>query len=154
MQILAHIVLKCDAVSSDVARGHLSIRPDRRTLELLERRSRHEAQPKTALAERYLREGLLMSEHPGIHFVDGPMGRRAAVVGCGLDVWEIIGVVRDNGGSIAEAAAYLELEPALVDTALRYYGSNRDEINTWIRRAEEVAEHEEAKWRAGRDAIS
>jgi len=130
------------------------MRPDLATLERLERRARHEAQPKTALAERYLREGLLMSDHPGIHFVEGPMGRRPAVLGCGLDVWEIITVIQDNAGSAAEAAAYLELEPGLVEVAARYYGSNQHEIDEWVDRVEEVAHDEEAKWRAARNALS
>jgi uncharacterized protein (DUF433 family) len=72
----------------------------------LRRRSRLSGQPRTTLAERYLYEGLLMDEIQGIHFVDGPMGRRPAVLGTGLDVWEIVKAVKDSG-SAREAAAYL-----------------------------------------------
>ncbi len=92
-----------------------------------------------------------MDEHPGIHFVDGEMGRRPAVLGCGLDVWEIVSVVRDNSGSKEEAAAYLELEQSLVEIAMGYYGSNRDEIDEWTTRVDEFNEVEEEKWRAAQE---
>ena len=130
------------------------MRPERTTLELLERRARAEAQPKSKLAERYLREGVQMDEHPGIHFVDGALGRRPAVLGTGLDVWEVIETVRENDGSVAQAAAYLEIEARSVEVALRYYGSNREEIDAWIERVGDIAEDEEAKSRRAREALA
>jgi len=96
------------------AGGQLSLRPSAKTLERLRERARLLGQKHTVLAERYLEEGVLMDEHPNIHFVDGALGRRPAVLGTGLDVWEIVQVAKDNGGSIAETAAYLEVEPRLV----------------------------------------
>ena len=57
-----------------------------------------------------------MDEFPGIHFVDGALGRRPSLVGTGLDVWEVVQVLRDNDGSTAETAVYLEIEPRLVQT--------------------------------------
>lgn len=135
-------------------RGQLSIRPSSRTLERLRERARLLGQKHTVLAERYLAEGVLMDEHPGIHFVDGPMGRRPAVMGTGLDVWEIVEVAKDNDGSIEETAAYLEIDPRLVETAIRYYGSNQEEIDDWMARGRELSEREEARWRAAQAAIS
>jgi uncharacterized protein (DUF433 family) len=129
------------------------MRPALTTLERLRRRARLAGEPRTALAERYLDEGLAMDEFPGIHFVGGPMGRRAAVMGTGLDVWEIVKAVKD-GGSIEEAAAYLEIEPRLIDLGIRYYGSNREEIDDWLARVRELSEHEEARWRAAQDALT
>jgi uncharacterized protein (DUF433 family) len=108
-------------------------------------------EPKTTLAERYLDEGLAMDEFPGIHFVDGPMGRRPALIGTGLDVWEIVKAVHD-GGSAEEGAAYLEVDLRTVNTALTYYGSNREEVDDWIARVHAISEVEEAKWRASREA--
>jgi uncharacterized protein (DUF433 family) len=136
------------------ARGHLSIRPWESTLERLRIRARLAGEQRTTLAERYLREGLLMDEFPGIHFVDGAMGRRPAIAGTGLDVWEIVKVIRDNDDSAEEAAAYLEIEPRLVEIAVRYYGSNREEIDDWIARVHELSEREQAKWLAGQEAIA
>lgn len=125
-----------------------------RTLERLRERARLLGAQHTTLAERYVEEGILMDENPGVYFVDGPMGRRPAVLGTGLDVWEIVEVAKDNDGSIDETAAYLEVDPRVVDTALRYYGSNREEIDDWIARTRELAEREEASWRAAQEAIT
>lgn len=130
------------------------MRPQESTLARLSVRARLAGQQRTALAERYLREGLLMDEFPGVHFVDGALGRRAALVGTGLDVWEVVKVIHDNDGSAAEAAAYLEIEPRLVQIAAGYYGSNRDEIDDWIARVHEVSEREQAKWQAAQEAIA
>jgi uncharacterized protein (DUF433 family) len=138
----------------DAERGQLSMRPTKRTLERLRERARLLGERHTTLAERYLEEGMLMDEHPNIHFIDGAFGRRPAVLGTGLDVWEIVEVATDNAGSVAQTAAYLEIDPRLVESALRYYGSNREEIDGWIARIRGLNEREEANWRAAREAIS
>lgn len=130
------------------------MRPAARTLERLRERARLLGQRHTVLAERYLEEGVLMDEHPGIHFVDGPMGRRPAVMGTGLDVWEIVEVIKDNEGAIGAAAAYLEIDPRLVEAAVGYYGSNAEEIDDWIARTRALSEREEAQWRAAKRALS
>jgi uncharacterized protein (DUF433 family) len=93
------------------------------------------------------------SEHPGIRFVDGAMGRRPAVKGTDLDVWEIVETVAHSAGSIAEAAAYFEIDRELVETAMRYYRGHRDEIDAWIERVHEIADREEAAWEAGRRLV-
>ncbi len=94
-----------------------------------------------------------MDEHPNIHFADGAIGRRPAVAGTGLDVWEVVEVAKDNAGSVAETAAYLEIDPRLVEGALRYYGANREEIDRWIARVRALNEREEATWRAAQEAL-
>ena len=139
---------------AELERGQLSMRPSKRTLERLRERARLLGERHTTLAERYLEEGVLMDENPDIHFVDGAMGRRPAIVGTGLDVWEIVEVAKDNGGSIADTAAYLEIDPRLVEGALRFYGSDRAQIDNWIARVHTLNENEEAKWRAAREAVS
>lgn len=130
------------------------MRPAQEILDRLRERARLSGERHTNLAERYLREGVLMDEHPGIHFVDGAMGRRAAVIGTGLDVREIVEVLKDNAGSVEETATYLEIDPRFVQTALRYYGDRKSEIDAWIARSHEFNEREEAKWRAAQEAIS
>lgn len=95
-----------------------------------------------------------MDEHPNIHFVDGALGRRPAVSGTGLDVWEIVQVAGDNNGSVAETAAYLEIDPRLVESAVRYYGANKAEVDEWISRVLEFNEREERIWRAAHEAFA
>jgi uncharacterized protein (DUF433 family) len=88
--------------------------------------------PERTLAQRYVEEGLRHDAHPLIQFVDGPSGRRASLVGRGLDVWEVIATVRDNEGSITEAAEYLQIPVGLVEAAVTYYGEYRDEVDAQI----------------------
>jgi len=97
------------------------------------------------LAQRYVEEGLRHDAHPLVHFLDGPSGRRASLVGRGVDVWEVIATIRDNDGSIVRAAEYLEFPAGLVEAAAAYYGEHRDEIDVEI-------ELNEAEYERGRAA--
>src|SRR3990170_3573376 len=54
---------------------------------------RHPGLTASSVAARLVDEGLRMDEHPGVMFREGPMGRRATLVG-GPDVWEVIRAVR------------------------------------------------------------
>jgi hypothetical protein len=45
------------------------------------------------VAARLVDEGLRMDEHPSVAFREGPIGRRATLVG-GPDVWEVIRAVK------------------------------------------------------------
>ena len=88
--------------------------------------------PERTLAQRYVAEGLRHDAHPLIQFLDGPSGRRASLLGRGLDVWEVIATIRDNSGSVADAAEYLQVPAGLVEDAVAYYGEYRDEIDAEI----------------------
>lgn len=94
-----------------------------------------------------------MDEHPLIRFAEGPAGRRARLAGTGKDVWEVIATVRDNDGDAAETASYLEIPLGLVQAAITYYGTYRDEIDQWIESNEREAEEAHAAWVAGQAAI-
>ena len=91
-----------------------------------------------------------MDEHPGIGFVDGPAGRRAVLIGCGLDVWEVVEIVRANRGSAAATARYLDAPEARVREAIRYYAAFPEEIDEWLARQEAAAAREEAAARRER----
>jgi uncharacterized protein (DUF433 family) len=94
-----------------------------------------------------------MDEHPLVRFAEGPAGRRARILGTGKDVWEVIAVVRDNGGDVAEAARYLEMPLGLVQAAVTYYGAYPDEIDQWIDLNEQEATDAHAAWTAGQAAV-
>lgn len=128
---------------ADETRQHRSFRFSNRTLSRLDERAHEIRETRTGLAERYVEEGLRMDEHPGIGFADGPSGRRAVVVGTGLDVWEIIATVK-LGGSAEAVAQYLELALASVRAAVRYYASFPDEIDERLARQEAIGVREEA----------
>ena len=107
----------------------------------LDGRAAMQGTTRTALAERYLEEGLRLVEHPGIRFADGPAGRRAAVVG-GPDVWEIVMVLQANAGDVDEVASLLNLHPSRVQIALRYYLEYTEEIDAWLAENEAIFERE------------
>src|SRR5580658_2319544 len=115
--------------------------------ERLSERARRSHLPERTLAQRYVEEGLRHDAHPLIQFLDGPTGRRASLIGSGLDVWEVIATVRDNVGSIEEAAAYLQSPVGLVQAAVAYYGEHQDEIDREI-------ELNEVEYRRGVDAAA
>lgn len=131
----------------------LSLRFGRATVERLRRRARGADLPPRTLAQRYVEEGLRMDEHPLIRFVDGPAGRRASVLGTGMDVWEVIRVVRDNHGDAAAAAEYVEQPLGLVHAAITYYGAHQHEIDGWIELNDLETREAHAAWVAGRAAV-
>ena len=130
-------------MSTQSPRQHLSFRLPETTLDRLEARAHQIRETRTGLAERYLDEGLRMDEHPGIGFADGPAGRRAVVLGTGLDVWEVIGAVKGARGSIAATARYLDLPPAQVRAAVRYYAAFPAEVDDLLARQALAAAGEE-----------
>ena len=105
------------------------------------------------LAQRYVEEGLRHDAHPLIQFFDGPSGRRASLLGRGLDVWEVIATIRDNNGSMTEAAEYLQIPAGLVEAAAAYYGEYRDEIDREIELNEAEYERGRAAAAAGEQAL-
>jgi uncharacterized protein (DUF433 family) len=95
-----------------------------------------------------------MDEHPLVYFRDGAAGRRPALLGTRLDVADVIETIRQNHNSVEQAAAYLELRIDRVEACLRYHADYASEIDEWIERSGEIAEHEEARWRRRGEALS
>jgi uncharacterized protein (DUF433 family) len=137
------------------SKGHrqFSVRVATSVFDDLVRRSRELDESRNALAERYIAEGVKMDEHPDIYFREGALGRRAAVIGTRLDVWQVMETVRHSGNSPEEAAEYLGLPVSKVRTAVRYYAANREEVDEFAARATAVAERAEAGWRAEQELL-
>ena len=86
-----------------------------------------------------IEEWTRIQEHPGIRFVDGPAGRRAALVN-GPDVWEAIGIAKAfdfDRDRIAEAYAWLVGDR--LDAAVLYYEAFGQEIEAALERNERAA---------------
>jgi len=129
----------------------LRLKPE--TTESLARHAKRSGTAPRTLAQRYVEEGLRRDDHPLVDFADGPSGRRAKLVGRGLDVWEVIATVRDNDNDLAEASDYLGIPIGLVEAALGYYGAFRDEIDEQIALNEEESARGYAAWEAGQRAL-
>lgn len=125
---------------ADVRRVHRSFRLRPGTSERLARRAAETGETYTALAERFIDEGLRRQDHPAIDFVDGPAGRRARIVGTGLGVWEVIMVLQANAGSIPQTAGYLDVSQVLVEAAVAYCADHPAEIDGWLERNRGAAE--------------
>lgn len=132
---------------------HYTLRLEPRTRQGLAERARRAGVAERTLAQRYVEEGLRHDMNPLIQFLDGPSGRRASLIGHGLDVWEIVATVRDNDGSIEEAAQYLQIPVGLVEAAVAYYGEYREEIDEQIELNEAEYERGRAAAAAGEQAL-
>jgi hypothetical protein len=102
----------------------------------LDREITHESEPRgkswSSITNELLEEAVRIRRVPGIVFVDGATGRRAALADS-LDVWEIIATWNEGGRSYEElrqnypwltetqlraALAYYELYPSEIDARL------------------------------------
>jgi uncharacterized protein (DUF433 family) len=89
----------------------------------------------SALAKELLEEGLRMRRVPGVLFVNGATGRRAALAGTGLDVWEVVATwLAENRDLDALAASYPQLTPAQLRACLAYYQLYPNEIDARLER--------------------
>jgi uncharacterized protein (DUF433 family) len=148
---VCHIVTRRGTVGS--VADHYTLRLAPGTKERLNEQAHRAHLPERTLAQRYVEEGLRHDRHPLIHFLDGPSGRRATLIGRGLDVWEVIATVRDNEGSITLAAQYLQIPAGLVEAAAAYYGEFRSEIDSEIESNESEYERGRAAAAAGEQAL-
>lgn len=141
-------------MSANLPKRPLAFRARPQTIERLRQRARDLGETQTALAERYLEEGLSTDRHPLIAYRSGPGGRRPTVAGTRLDVAQVIETLRVNDGSIEKAAAYLELAVPKVRACVSYYAEYEAEIDGWIERARAVAAREEELWRREQSLLS
>jgi uncharacterized protein (DUF433 family) len=132
---------------------HVSLRIEEATIADLDRLARQTGTSRNALAGRYISEGAKMDEFPQIYFRSGALGRRAALLGTRLDVWQVIETLRNHGNSIEETAAYLDLPAERVRTAVRYYAAQRGEVDEIAARERAAAERAEQLWRAEQEVL-
>jgi uncharacterized protein (DUF433 family) len=116
-------------------------------LAALEERARERGETTTAVAARYLEEGLRRETHPLVVFRDGEAGRRPALAGTRLDVGQVIETLRQSRNSIAETAEYLSIPEAYVRAAVGYYADYQDEVDALRERLHAIARREEDAWR-------
>ena len=111
----------------------------------------------STLAERLIDEGLRMEAHPAVMFRNGPIGRRAVLVG-GPEVADVISSMisgdvpaNDRRGRTADL---MRLSVAMVDAALAYYADYTEEIDSEIEARERQAFEAEAAWKRQRTLLN
>jgi len=99
-------------------------------------------QSRGTIVEAYTAEAIRMRRFPGIAFRGEDQRRRAWVLGTGLDVWEIVALVREFGSEQKVVKEY-ELTPGKIRVALAYYNESKSEIEEQLtlsrRSAEELS---------------
>jgi uncharacterized protein (DUF433 family) len=133
---------------------HVSLRVEVPTVDDLDRLARQRGISRNELAERYLAEGVRQDEFPQIYFREGALGRRAALVGTRLDVWQIVETVRNHENSLEQTADYLGLPVERVRAAIRYAGTHREEVEEVAAREIAAAERAEELWRAEQELLA
>ena len=98
-----------------------------------------------------------MEAHPAVMFRNGPIGRRAVLVG-GPEVADVISSVisgdvpaNDRRGRTADL---MRLSVAMVDAALAYYADHTEEIDSEIEARERQAIEAEAAWKRQRTLLN
>lgn len=124
-----------------------SFRMAAETLDRLDMLARERGESTNGLAERLVEEGLRLERHSLISFREGAAGRRPAIAGSRIDVWQAVEALRDNDDSFAEAGDYLGLTEVKVRAAFRYYAEFQDEVDEWAESVREVARREEEAFR-------
>jgi uncharacterized protein (DUF433 family) len=133
---------------------NVAFRFDPITVARLKQRAQETHAPQTALAERYIEEGLRHDEHPLIYFRDGAAGRRPALLGTRLDVAQVVTTVRQNNNSVEETADYLEIPVEHIEACVHYYADYKDEIDAWIERFNAIAKRERERWQRRQQALA
>lgn len=97
---------------------------------------------RSAVVETYASEAIRMRRFSGVAFRGDDYRRRAWIIGAGLDVWEIVALLRDFG-SEQELTQEYRLTPGQIRIALAYYrefgGEIEDELERGRRSEEELA---------------
>ena len=87
----------------------------------------------SGLARDLLMEAIKMRRCPGIHFADGPVGRRARIAGSGIEVWELIATFRGLKEDYEKLRkTYHWLNDQQIRSALSYYALYPEEIDEII----------------------
>ena len=124
----------------------INTRVPRRVKQALEQVAKDRRINPLTFARTLLDEGLRRERHPGIVFREGPAGRRAAIEGRRLDVWQVMETLWASDGNVDEAADYLQVRPDQVRAAVSYYTEFPDEIDAWVRTNHEEADRLRSRW--------
>lgn len=111
-----------------MAKGQpFSVRLQEDTERLVEAEARRTRRSKSAVVEAFTEETARTRRFPGIAFRGDDSRRRAWVIGSGLDVWEIVHMLKDFATTEA-LVAETQLSPVQVRLALAYRDAYPEEV--------------------------
>lgn len=111
----------------------VSVRLEPALLEAIRDRAQRSGKPVSRVVREMLGEAVRTQRFPGVGFVEGPSGRRAHLVGTGLDVWEIIDLLREFGSPAALRERFPHLSPRAIQVAIAYAREYPEEIDAFLR---------------------
>lgn len=115
-----------------VAEAPVSVRMEASLLQAIRGQARRAGKPISRVINEMLEMALRMQRFPGIVFVDGPAGRRAHLAGTGLDVWEVIELLREYGGASSLIEHFPRLSPLAIQIAEAYAKAYPEEIQAFL----------------------
>ena len=131
-----------------------SFRLSQATSDLLDHSAAVSGESRNAIADRLLGEALRTERHPLVRFRTGAAGRREPkLVGTRLLVRQVVATVKHHGGSIDDAASYLEVPSRVVRAAVSYYADFANEVDADATWAARVEADERARWEREQAAI-
>lgn len=110
----------------------VSVRIEGSLREAIRLQARRSGKPISWVIRELLDVAVKIERFPGIVFVEGPAGRRAHLAGTGLDVWEVVELLREYGSVSALCRRFPRLSPAAVHVAQAYAEAYPDEINAFL----------------------
>jgi len=106
-----------------------SIRLSRSTDLYVTAEARRQKRSKGAIVELLTEEAARMRRFPGIGFRDEGPNRRAWLTSSGLDVWEVVMLLRGGSRDDQLVSDYQNLTKSALDLARAYYHSYAEEID-------------------------
>lgn len=125
-------------MATEAKNAPLSLRITRQEKDQLDNMARLSGTNPGALASTFIREGVRRAKFPAIDFRDGRPGRVAYLSGSRWPVWLIVQLVEECGKDIVKAAQQMRKPPALVQMAMAYARSYRDEIQACLDLQEQI----------------
>ena len=106
-----------------------SFRPSKRLDERLNSLAARTGLSKTAIIENLADEAERTRRYPGIAFRGPDLARRAWLLGTSLDVWQVIGELRNFGDDAGRMASETEVPLRQIELAKAYYREFGEEID-------------------------
>jgi uncharacterized protein (DUF433 family) len=117
------------------------------TASLLDDYADRVGEPRNAVADRVLGEGLRIQRHPAIWFRTGAAGRREpALAGSRLLVRQVVRSFRAERADVQATAEGLGISAGLVTAALDYYADFTAEVDDDQAWADRIEADEHARW--------
>lgn len=108
-----------------------SFRLPETTLQELGTRAQERHESANSLARRLIEEGLRTERHPLIWFREEAAGRRPAILGTRLDVWQVIEYLAANDQDVDEVAQILDIPAHWVRAAADYHAEYGTDVDAW-----------------------